>query len=483
MHDPYALLLSFPLAYSPKNPYAPPMFHSVLNLKRLILILGDILAFQLALVATLWFRYGALDADVWQQHAIPFAWITAIWTVGLFVAGLYDLNKARNGLAFFRMFLEGMIVNLLIAFAFFYLIPVFGIAPRTNLLLYFAASLFLAYAWRLVFNRYSITGVFRNRLLFMGTWEDACALRQLLATTPLGFTLVAVIHTTPRETHDADGLRWEAGVHALERIIAEEQINGVVLGQGVDSVPGAQDALYRTLFSPVALVDWRDLEETVTGRVPLAQVDKAWFLEHLRETEKAWFETVKRGGDILLAIPFGIITLLITPFVAALIKMSSPGPVLYAQDRVGRGGHLFRIWKFRTMHTDAEKNGPQFTASAKTDPRLFRIGRILRQLRVDELPQVWNVLRGELSFVGPRPERPEFVGPLVERMPYYALRHLTRPGLTGWAQVQFLTPTASLEDNLKKLQYDLFYTKHRSLVLDAAILLKTIGIVLRRQGT
>jgi lipopolysaccharide/colanic/teichoic acid biosynthesis glycosyltransferase len=102
---------------------------------------------------------------------------------------------------------------------------------------------------------------------------------------------------------------------------------------------------------------------------------------------------------------------------------------------------------------------------------------------VDELPQVWNVLKGDLSFVGPRPERPEFVGPLVERMPYYALRHLTRPGLTGWAQVQFLTPTASLDDNLKKLQYDLYYIKHRSMIIDAAILLKTIGIVLRRQGT
>lgn len=142
-----------------------------------------------------------------------------------------------------------------------------------------------------------------------------------------------------------------------------------------------------------------------------------------------------------------------------------------------------RIWKFRTMHTDSERGGAQFTANAKTDPRLFKFGRIMRQLRIDELPQVWNVIRGDLSFVGPRPERPEFVAPLNEQVPYYALRHLARPGLTGWAQVLYLTPTAHLEDNLKKLQYDLYYIKHRSLVLDAAILLKTIGIVLRRQGT
>ena len=469
------------------------MFRSIVNVKRSLLIIGDIVALQLALVATLLLRYGKWETLLWSQHAIPFAWVTAFWIVGLFVAGLYDLTKARNGLAFFRMFLEGMFVNLLLAFAFFYLIPVFGIAPRTNLLLYFAVALLLTYAWRLAFNQFSSRGVFRNRLLFIGTSEDALSLRAMLANRPFGFTLAAVIHTTTRQSSDGDmrrehredteELRWESNVQLLETIIAEEHITGIVLGQGLDDIPELQDALYRTLFSPVALVDRRDLEEMVTGRVPVAYVNKAWFLEHLRESEKSWFEAAKRVGDVVMAIPLGCITLLLTPLVALLIKASSSGPVLYAQERVGKGGRAFRIWKFRTMHTDAEKDGPQFTASAKTDPRLFWTGRLLRQLRLDELPQIWNVLKGDLSFVGPRPERPTFVTPLIERMPYYALRHLTRPGLTGWAQVQFLTPTATLDDNLKKLQYDLYYVKHRSIILDAVILLKTIGIILRRQGT
>lgn len=466
------------------------MYRTTFALKRLLLIGGDIVAFQLALVATLWLRYGGLDRLIWQQHAEAFAWITGFWVIGLFVSGLYDLSKTRNGLAFFRAFLEGMIVNLLVAFAFFYLIPVFGIAPRTNLLLYFAIALLITYAWRLVFNRYSTRGLFKNRLLFVGTSEDARMIRDLLKDNTLGFSLSAVIHTTPRvspaspaDRDEPDGIRWEADRNALEQILKDEQINTVVLGHAWDEIPELRDALYRTLFAPVAILDRRELEEAATGRVPLANVEKAWFLEHLRESEKTWFETLKRAGDVALAIPFGALALVLTPFVALFVKTGSRGPVFFSQDRVGRGGNLIKIWKFRTMHLDAEKDGPQFTTSTKTDPRLFWAGRLLRQLRIDEIPQVWNVLRGDLSFVGPRPERPEFVAPLIERMPYYALRHLARPGLTGWAQVQFLTPTASLEDNLKKLQYDLYYIKHRSIVLDAAILLKTIGIVLRRQGT
>jgi lipopolysaccharide/colanic/teichoic acid biosynthesis glycosyltransferase len=263
-------------------------------------------------------------------------------------------------------------------------------------------------------------------------------------------------------------------------VITEERIDGVVVGRGVDEVPGVRDALYRTLFSAITLIDWRELEEAVTGRVPVAYVDKAWFLEHLRESEKSWFESAKRVGDVALAIPFGILTIILTPFVMAGIALTSPGPILIRQTRIGKYGKPFQLIKFRSMVRDAEAKGAQFTTSH--DPRITPFGRFLRAARIDELPQVWNVILGEMSFVGPRPERPEFTAQLTERMPYYALRHLTRPGLTGWAQAQYKY-ASSLDENLVKLQYDLYYVKHRSTILDAAILLKTIGIVLRRQGT
>lgn len=456
------------------------MYKTALNLKRLLLIFGDVLALQAALLATLWLRYGDISPLVWQQHRVPFLYVTVLWVVGLFVMGLYDLTKARNELAFFRSFLEGMFVNLLVAFAFFYLVPIFGIAPRTNLLLYFALALLIAYAWRLSFNRYLARGLFRNRLLYVGPAEDALTVKGLLMGNPLGFTLCAVIHTTPRVSHEADGLLWEEQLEALDRLLAEERVSAIVLGHSLGDIPALRDALYRTLFTSTSLIDRKELEETLTGRVPVAAVTKAWFLEHLRESEKTWYEGVKRALDALLAVPVGLVTLVLLPVIALAIKATSPGPVFYRQERVGRHGKQFQIVKFRTMRMDAEANGAQF--AQKKDPRTTPLGRLLRAARLDELSQVWNVLKGDMSFVGPRPERPEFVEQLTERMPYYALRHLTRPGLTGWAQVQYRY-ASSLDDNLVKLQYDLYYVKHRSLLLDAAILLKTIGVVLRRQGT
>lgn len=167
------------------------------------------------------------------------------------------------------------------------------------------------------------------------------------------------------------------------------------------------------------------------------------------------------------------------------MQTTSSGSIFFIQERVGRHGKKFKMIKFRTMHhpvgqDSAEAEGAQF--ATKNDPRITTVGKWLRKLRIDELPQVWNVLKGDMSFIGPRPERPEFVEQLTERMPYYALRHLTRPGLTGWAQVRYRY-ASTLDDNLIKLQYDLFYVKNRSIILDAAILLKTINTVLRSQGT
>lgn len=458
------------------------MIHFGQHMRKFLLVGGDIAAFELALLATLLVRYGTISLNNWLIHVIPFTIIAFLWVAGLFIAGVYNLLLIREPLKLFRSYLEGMIANLLVALAFFYVIPVFGIAPRASLFLYFAFALLITYLWRLAFGKYIAERFSQGRLLFIGSIPEIESVKNLLNSSSIGFALVAAIATegTPRSI---PGVRLESSMQTFEQLLKEERITAVVLGIRPDTHPELLRSLYKTLFTPILLLDRAEIEEVTTGRIPLSSVSEAWFLHHLNELDKAWYDGIKRWGDILLSIPFGLVTMLLYPLVAGAIKLSSSGPVLYSQIRIGRHGSTFRIWKFRTMHTDAEKFGPQFTSDAKNDPRLFTVGRILRQLRIDELPQIWNVLRGDLSFIGPRPERPEFVEPLLERMPYYALRHLTRPGLTGWAQVMFLTPNASLEDNLKKLQYDLYYIKNRSPLLDLAILLKTIGIVLRRQGT
>ncbi|MBP6945063.1 exopolysaccharide biosynthesis polyprenyl glycosylphosphotransferase [Patescibacteria group bacterium] len=456
------------------------MIQAQQQLKRLILISGDFLLLEACIVLTLFIRYGSLNT--WPTHIAPFTIVTLLWIIGFYIAGLYDLALGQDTLKLFRTYLEGMIVNLGVAFGFFYLLPVFGIAPRANLLLYFLIALLFGYAWRLCFHRF-IMGTFeRERVLFIGPVSEALEVHELLRTSSLGADLVAAV-----VTQDTPEIRMPFTCTSVDHIshdsIQAQQIQTVVLGTHLDEFPQVTNVLYTALFDQLTIIDRAELEEATTGRIPLSYVNQSWFLQHLNESEKAWYESFKRGTDIFLAIPFAFLTLFLTPLVTLLIKLSSAGPIFYSQTRVGRHGKLMKIWKFRTMNVNAEKDGPRFTASTKTDPRVFALGRLLRQLRIDELPQIWNVLRGDLTFVGPRPERPEFVDPLIARMPYYNLRHLARPGLTGWAQVRFLEPTSSLEDNLKKLQYDLFYIKHRSLLLDAAILLKTIGIILRRQGT
>lgn len=449
------------------------------------MLLGDFLALQVALMATLLFRYGDIDYSTWSVHQFPFFIISILWAIGLFVTGLYDLSKANNTLIYLRTFVEGMFVNLLIAFTFFYLIPVFGIEPRTNLLFFFAFSLLFIYCWRIIFNKFVTKGLFKTRLLFIGTCEEACAFRDLLSQSTLGFALASIVHTTPRISYVQDGIEWTDQLDHIHELIRKHSINAIVLGQGASDIPTVEETLYQSLFSSIAIIDRKEIEETLTGRIFLSDINKSWFLEHLRESEKSWYEAVKRVMDILLAIPFSILTLLVMPFVVLLMQTTSSGSVFFMQERIGRHGKKFNIIKFRTMHhpkgySSAETQGAQF--ATENDPRITPIGKWLRRLRIDELPQVWNILKGDMSFIGPRPERPQFVEQLTERMPYYALRHLTRPGLTGWAQVRYRY-ASTLDDNLVKLQYDLYYIKNRSLILDAAILLKTINTVMRSQGT
>lgn len=452
------------------------------HFKQAILAIGDYAVFSLSLLLALALRYGELSGPLWDIHAGPFSLIFFLWLGGFYIAGLYNLKQVRDPLKLFRTYTEGMVGNLFIAFAFFYLHPSLGIAPRANLLLVVVLTLLLGYIWRLLFLRGIDGRLFQGKVLYIGPCEDASRVQTLLATSSLGLTLGSVFGTsgTPDEHVNVS---WIHELKGLDQSLQDQQTTLIVLGASIEEIRSMHDALYRSLFRSITLIDRTELEEVTTGRIPLTHVTNTWFIQNLRESEKSWYDSFKRAWDLLLTIPFALFTLLILPLVAIAIKLSSSGPIFYKQARVGKHGKEFSIWKFRTMRVDAEKNGPQFTSSTKTDPRITLVGRLLRQLRIDELPQLWNVIRGDLSFIGPRPERPEFVAPLVERMPYYHLRHLTRPGLTGWAQVQWLTPTSSLEDNLIKLQYDLYYIKNRSFLLDLSILLKTIGIVLRRQGT
>jgi len=188
---------------------------------------------------------------------------------------------------------------------------------------------------------------------------------------------------------------------------------------------------------------------------------------------------MKRLLDIALSLIGLVLTLPVSMITALAIKLDSAGPILYRQSRIGMNGEVYELLKFRSMRVDAELNGAVW--AQENDPRVTRVGGILRKLRIDEIPQMWNVLKGEMSFIGPRPERPEFVCTLNEEVPYYSLRHSIKPGITGWAQINY-PYGASRQDALEKLQYDLFYIKNLTIVLELDIILRTIGVVLFGKG-
>jgi exopolysaccharide biosynthesis polyprenyl glycosylphosphotransferase len=229
------------------------------------------------------------------------------------------------------------------------------------------------------------------------------------------------------------------------------------------------------------IIELPTLYERFTGRVPVELVEDQWLLSadgfHLLFRE--YMQRVKRILDFSVS---GVLLLFCAPLMALTalaIALESPGRVFYSQDRVGLGGKVFRVYKFRSMRFDAEAGGVQW--AQKHDARITRVGRWIRVFRIDELPQLWNIFKGDMSVVGPRPERPEFVHELETAIPYYSARHTVRPGLTGWAQVNF-PYGASVEDSLRKLEYDLYYVKNMSIFLDFQILLKTVGVVLLGEG-
>jgi exopolysaccharide biosynthesis polyprenyl glycosylphosphotransferase len=229
-----------------------------------------------------------------------------------------------------------------------------------------------------------------------------------------------------------------------------------------------------------AVLELSDVYERAFGCVPVEEINAAWFIEALTLHRRLQASIARRSVDVVVASVAAVVTAPLMLLVALAIKLDSPGPVFYRQLRVGEGGRRFTIIKFRSMRTDAEASGTARWASER-DSRITRVGALIRHYRIDELPQLWNVVAGEMALVGPRPERPELVAEIARQLPFYEPRHLVRPGITGWAQV-YAPYAASIEETLEKLSYDLYYVKHQSFATDAGIMLSTLGVMAGGRG-
>lgn len=450
--------------------------------KKLALVALDVISLYVALILTLAVRYGAQYKEQLNIHILPFTIVFMLWILVFYITNLYEISAVKNSILFYSDLARAIILASGLAITAFYLLPILLITPKTNLFIFIVIISILLLAFRSALN--SLAGNSgKNKTLIVGFNELSLELaRELEANPQLGYEVKYIIDinpTTQRTEESFEKFGIIQGVENINKIIREEKINTVIVSQEAYKSNEIIDIFYKSIENKVNFTNLSSFFEKITSRIPLGAISQAWFLDNLSEGSKKGFEFLKRLLDIVFAIFIGIFVLAISPLIMLVIKIDSSGPIFYKQKRLGQSGKIFEIIKFRTMTQDAEKDGAVW--AQENDPRITSIGKFLRKSRIDELPQIWNIIKGEMSFVGPRAERPEFHDKLKQGISYYEERYLVKPGLTGWAQINFRYG-ASVQDSAYKLQYDLYYIKNRSLFLDLGIILKTINITLRHAG-
>jgi sugar transferase (PEP-CTERM system associated) len=450
------------------------------NALSVLIFLGDITLLYLAVFLTLIVRHQNLpSSELLSQHLIQFSFIYLLWILVFYLTELYNWRVFRQSQGLIELFIRTQAINAALAIMAFYLIPLFGITPKTNLFINLIISTILLGSWRLLFNKILIAVRFQDKLAIIGLDEEAREIiKELKSNHGIGYRIVAA---TPLEKKPKKipGIKL-CTLEELNQLIQTKQVDAVLTAfhKVEEQISSAQ--LYSHIFSGVRFIDTPTFYESFFCKIPLSLIKQTWFLENIAGTAHRDYDFFKRFIDIISALIGVIISLVIYPFIIlAIFIEDGPGPIFYKQKRVGQNGTLFTLVKFRTMKPDAEKNGARF--AKKNDRRVTKAGNFLRRTRLDELPQLWNVLFGSMSLIGPRPERPKFVQQFEEKIPYYQVRHLVKPGLSGWAQINY-EYAGSLEETYKKLQFDIYYIKNRSLLLDLGISLKTISIILRRAG-
>lgn len=431
------------------------------------LFVGDLVALYLALLLALILRYGmGWYQEFLDAHFAPFTIVFASWVLVFYISGLYDLRRLRNNLEFLKTLALTLVANAVIAILLFYLIPSFGIAPKTNLVIFIIIFAIIEVYWRRLWNRFTESGEAPNKVILVGNGQSAAEVVAAVHQSPqFGYSIAA--RFTEEEAHSS--------LRTIEALTREGRANLVVVPRELKRNNAFALSLYGLFGQGVSILDFDHFYEIIMRKIPLADVEETWFLEHIENTAR-FYDPFKRALELLAAIVIGVILSPLEILIALLVKLTSRGPMIYQQARIGKNGRLFTLYKFRSMAAlapdgSAETQGVQWTA--QNDRRVTPFGRFIRATHLDELPQLWNIIRGDLSFVGPRPERPEFVTKLKAQIPFYDIRLLVTPGVTGWAQINY-PADLTLDDVRQKLQYDIYYLKNRSPILDLTVILKTL---------
>jgi lipopolysaccharide/colanic/teichoic acid biosynthesis glycosyltransferase len=430
-----------------------------------LLLIGDVVVLAGSLWISLALRYLEVPSrQILELHASPFAILIGCWLLVLFIAGLYErqILVLRNRLL--ATILNAQIANSLLAVAFFYFVPYFGVTPKTNLFIYLATSSVLLALWRL-YGASAIAHPMRVSAVIIGDGPDAEQLEAELSKNK-GHGISPVCRISVASLGTTEGVaRLDQGV-------------GLVIADLSDpAIRPHLPTLYEKLFTGTSFATLLEAYESVFKRVPLSLLSHDWFIENVSAAPKVVYDAIKRFVDVVAALAIGIPSLVFYPFAIIAIKIEDGGAAFITQERVGRGNRPIYIYKFRSMNVNDAGKWVQ-----KGDSRHTTVGKFLRKSRIDELPQLWNVLRGDLSLIGPRPDVIGLWKTLSNEIPYYATRSIVKPGLSGWAQISQDLPPQTLEETKVRLSYDLYYVKHRSLLLDIKIGLRTIKTLLSRTG-
>lgn len=441
-----------------------------------LLIAGDVLCFGAALWLTLAIRYAALPTEaLLGAHFGPFLILTGVWIFTFYAAGLYDKHTVLLKKALAGRIVNTQVANIVIAALLFLIIP-FGIAPKTNLVIYLVISIALITFWRLVVFNYLAPKASQKAVLIADGAEAVELVDEINNNDRYNYSFVRVIdETTANDTPEF--------AEKLIAFIQKEHIGIVVANPRSEHMERILPQLVELSFGRFAFtfLDFYRIYEDVFDRVPLSALRYDWFVTHVSQSKSILYDATKRVVDVLGACVLLVPCALLFPVVVLAIKLEDRGVIFYRTERIGQYNQPITIFKFRTK--TGTDSGAEALRSTLTDTR---IGAFLRKTRIDELPQLLNVLRGDLSFVGPRPEMPALADVYAREIPYYSARHFIKPGLSGWAQINnFDAPRGGVDITRTKvkLSYDLFYLRHRSILLDLQIAMKTLATLVMRTGT
>ncbi len=427
-----------------------------------LLLLGDTVVFIFSLWFSLLLRNLSIpDIDIFSKHIVPFSIIFILWIFVFFIAGLYDKYTTILKDRIPTILVSAQIMNSFLAVLFFYLIPYFGITPKTILFINIIISILFIYSWR-IYGQIFFSIKHKIPAVIVGGGKEIVDLEKEVNNNPrsnLKFNFFI----------NLDNISGSDFVREILDLVYKENISVVVIDLKDPRVDEILPHLYNLIFSGVKFIDIYKVYEDTFDRIPLSLVKYSWFLENISIKKSSGFSFLKRFFDILTSIMLLPFLVVIIPFIFILIKIDDGGKLFFIQERIGKKNRIIKVYKFRTMSNE----------------KITKIGNFLRKTRIDELPQILNVLSGQLSFIGPRPEKPDLVLLYEKEIPYYNIRHLVKPGLSGWAQVYQDNPpkfNVNFDDTKTKLSYDLYYLKNKSIILDLKIALRTIGSILSRSG-